>query len=81
MQVRVRFFASLREIAGTSALSLDVPEGSSVEVVWRALVSAHPALARRRPHLAASVDRRYVSFDDTLLAGSEVVFIPPVSGG
>jgi molybdopterin converting factor subunit 1 len=81
MQVNVRFFASLREIAGKPSQRLELPDGATVEAAWRALTDAYPALARRRPHVAASVDRRYVDFDEVLHHDSEVVFIPPVSGG
>ena len=48
---------------------------------WNALAARHPTLAPRRGNLAASVNRRYASFDAPLGDGDEVVFIPPVSGG
>jgi molybdopterin converting factor subunit 1 len=81
MQVSVRFFASLREIAGTTSISLDLPEGSTVESAWQALARTHPALAARRSHVVASINRRYATFDATLHDQSEIAFIPPVSGG
>ena len=81
MQVRVRLFASLREAVGQERLSLELPEGASVEDAWRDLTSRHPALGPRRKSLAAAVNRSYVTFDAALRDGDEVVFIPPVSGG
>jgi molybdopterin converting factor subunit 1 len=81
MHVSVRLFASLREIAGTTSVVLDLPEGSTVESAWQILARTHPGLAARRSHVAASIDRRYAAFDDRLHDKSEVVFIPPVSGG
>jgi len=79
--VRVRLFASLREAAGAGEVCLDLPLGASAEDAWQRLVSAHPALAPRRPSLACSVNRRYAPFDTALAEGDELVFIPPVSGG
>lgn len=81
MQVRVRLFASLREAAGAGDVRLELPTGATAEEAWRRLAAAHPALAARRPSLAASVNRRYASFETALADGDEVVFIPPVSGG
>ncbi|HVR69373.1 MAG TPA: molybdopterin converting factor subunit 1 [Vicinamibacteria bacterium] len=81
MRVRVRLFASLREASGEGELELELPDGASAEDAWQALVLRHPALAGRRPSLAAAVNRRYVGFEETLRAGDEVVFVPPVSGG
>jgi molybdopterin converting factor subunit 1 len=81
MRVQVRLFASLRETAGVSDLPLELPRGATAEDAWGRLARDFPALARRRPSLAASVNRRYARFDTVLEDGDELVFIPPVSGG
>jgi molybdopterin synthase sulfur carrier subunit len=81
VQVRVRFFASLREAAGLGELALQLPPDATPEAVWRELAERHPALAARRPGLTASVNRRYATFDTPLDEGDELVFLPPVSGG
>jgi len=81
MRIRVRLFASLRELAGRPEVSLELPEGASAEEAWRALARDYPALAGKRANLAASVNRAYAPFDTPLAANDEVVFIPPVSGG
>jgi molybdopterin synthase sulfur carrier subunit len=81
MRVRVRLFASLREAAGEGEMELELPAGASAEDAWQALALRHPALAGRRARLSAAVNRRYVAFHETLQAGDEVVFVPPVSGG
>jgi molybdopterin synthase sulfur carrier subunit len=81
VRVRVRLFASLREAAGLSEVTLDLPPGATAEDAWRRLAAELPALAPRRAALAASLNRRYAPFDTALREGDEVVFIPPVSGG
>lgn len=81
MRVRVRLFASLRETAGVREASVELAEGSTAEDAWKRLAGDFPALARRRPSLAVSVNRAYARFDAVLREGDEVVFVPPVSGG
>ena len=81
MKIRVRLFASLRDVVGREALELELPEGATPATVWEALAAAHPELAPRRRSLAVAVNRAYEAFDAALAAGDEVVFIPPISGG
>jgi molybdopterin converting factor subunit 1 len=81
MRVRVRLFASLRELAGRPEVLVELPDGASIEDAWRILARDYPALAAKRANLAASVNRRYAAFDTLLADDDELVFIPPVSGG
>lgn len=81
MKVRLRLFASLREAVGRPELDLDLPEGATAETAWTRLTGMEPGLKSRRGSLAASVNRRYASFETPLRDGDEIVFIPPVSGG
>ena len=81
MRVRVRLFASLRELVGEGEVSLDLAQGATAEEAWQRLVRDHPALGERRARLTAAVNRSYATFDTPLHDGDEVVFVPPVSGG
>jgi molybdopterin synthase sulfur carrier subunit len=81
MRVRVRLFASLREVVGRSEVELELPEAATAEAAWQVLAKDHPGLADRRPRLTAAVNRRYARFDAPLADGDEIVFVPPVSGG
>lgn len=81
MQVRVRLFASLRDVAGRGEARLELPAGATAEAAWLALVTGHPALAPRRASLAVAVNRAYAGFDTVLQDADELAFIPPVSGG
>jgi molybdopterin synthase sulfur carrier subunit len=81
VRIRVRLFAALREAAGRGEFELDLPPAATPEDAWGRLAHEHPALASRRGSLAASVNRRYAPFSQTLAEGDELVFIPPVSGG
>jgi molybdopterin synthase catalytic subunit len=76
MVVRIRLFAMLRERAGASELSLELPEGARV----RDALAALSELADGLP-LVMAVNREYASEDAPLSAGDELALIPPVSGG
>lgn len=81
MRIRLRFFASLREIVGVTESALELPPAASAEDAFRSLAAAHPALAPRRASLSVAINRRYAPFETALKDGDEIVFIPPVSGG
>jgi molybdopterin converting factor subunit 1 len=81
VRVKVRLFASLREVASRSESHLELPERATAEDAWQALVGQLPVLAARRASLAVAVNRSYASFATELRHDDEVVFLPPVSGG
>ena len=81
MKVRVRFFAALREMLGTSELSLDLADGQTVGDLHRELCARFPRLAEYGSVLLYSVNAEYVTPEHPLQDGDEVALIPPVSGG
>ena len=81
MKVAVSLFARYREAAGRDRVEVDVPEGSTVEDVWRALSAAHPVLARYRAHTLFAVGNDYVTAERAVAPGEELACFPPVSGG
>ena len=81
MLVKVRLFARLREIAGQSELTLDVPGQADARAVWDDLARNIPALAPYGGSISCAVNEEYASFATVLHEGDEVAFLPPVSGG
>ena len=81
MKVRVKFFAILRERAGTSEVEKEIAAGSTVADLWRQLQKDYPRLDVPGIRLLYAVNRDYVNMDQKLNDHDEVVFIPPVSGG
>lgn len=81
MKVAVCLFARYREVTGRDRVEIEVPEGATVEDVWRAVSAAHPVLARYRPHTLFAVGNEYVSAERPVQPGEEVACFPPVSGG
>ena len=81
MQVRIRYFAGLREATGMEGETLELPEGATAELVRALLGERYPALTRLLPACAVAVNRAYVTADAPLRSGDELVFIPPLGGG
>ena len=81
MQVRVRYFAALREKVGKDAEDLSLPAGATVDQARVALIERYPQLAPTLAGCAAAVNRAYASAEMALAEGDELVFIPPLGGG
>jgi len=83
MQVRVRYFASLREALGPGE-SVDLPAGSTLAQLRDTLIErggAHAqALARGRA-LRCALDQVMADEATAVHEGAEVAFFPPVTGG
>ena len=81
MRVRIRYFASLREAAGTGDEPLDLPDDATAGQARALLAERRPALAGPLATCLVAVNQRYVSADAPLAESDELVFIPPVGGG
>ena len=76
MEVTVRLFGVLRERAGASQVTLELPDGARVSDA----LSELDGLADGLP-LVMAVNREYAAEDTPLDPGDELALIPPVSGG
>jgi molybdopterin converting factor subunit 1 len=81
MRITVRLFASLREHAGASELTLEVPAEATVAAATSHLAGQIPALAPALAQIACAVNRAYVQPSARLKDGDELALLPPVSGG
>lgn len=81
MRIRVRLFATQRELAGTREVALEVADDATVADAWDALVKRFPALAPGRDFVRFARNGAYADGPTTLRDGDEVAMIPPVSGG
>lgn len=77
MQVRVRFFASLREQVGVADREAELPAPATVRQAWAAATGDAPLPA----HVLCAVNYEYVSPQEEVAEGDEVAFFPPVTGG
>lgn len=81
MEIRVRFFASIREKLRRDGVDWPLPAGATVREVLDQLCREFPALVDMRRSVSIAVNREYVDLDHVLSANDEVALIPPVSGG
>ncbi len=79
MKVTVKFFASVRELMGTRAETLELADGVTVGELWQMYVNRQPRLATMT--VSYAVNRAYSPPERVLVDGDEVALIPPVSGG
>ncbi len=81
MKARVRLFAILREKVGTSELTLELPDGSTVADLMKEMARQYPTLLEGVAHTMVAINTEYVQQSHLLHDGDEVALIPPVSGG
>ncbi|OGS42136.1 MAG: molybdopterin converting factor subunit 1 [Euryarchaeota archaeon RBG_16_62_10] len=81
MKVKVKLYASFREIVGAKEEELELPEGTTVHTLLEDYIRRFPQMARFREHIILSVNKEYGPPAKVLREGDEVSFLPPVSGG
>jgi molybdopterin synthase catalytic subunit len=79
--IKLRHFAAVREIVGTSVEDREMPAGATAGDLRDALVADHPQLVGLRKTAMIMVNHAYANASTVLNDGDEVAFIPPVSGG
>ena len=81
MEIRIRYFASFREMTGKNEETLILPEGASVAEARSLLLTRYPRLQPLMERSLCAVNRGYVPPETPLHEGDELVFIPPMGGG
>jgi len=81
MDVQILLFATLRDRAGTSRLTLTVDDPATVADVRKALIARYPVMDVNVEHAIASLNHDFATDTDVVKPGDEVAFFPPVSGG
>ncbi|QQP96353.1 MoaD/ThiS family protein [Lysobacter enzymogenes] len=78
-RLTVLYFASLRDAAGAASESVEA-DARDLRALYEALRARH-GFALPVERLRVAVDGAFARWDEAPRAGSEVAFIPPVSGG
>lgn len=81
INIRIRYFASLREIAGRSDELLTIPAGTTVSAARGLVLERYAQLKPIIERCVYSVNRSYVPAETVLCDGDELVFLPPMGGG
>ena len=78
-QVDVLYFASLRDAAGVASEAVET-DASDLRALYVELQARH-GFTLPVDRLRVAVDGAFARWEEALHEGSEVAFIPPVSGG
>jgi len=79
MSIKVKYFASLREILGRSEDSVDAGNGPiTVAELWDKVAGEQNSLP---DNVLTAINMEYVKADARVKDGDEVAFFPPVTGG
>ena len=81
VQVRVRLFARLRELAGAGGFEVELADGATAADLYSELRRRAPELPAERGSVRVAVNQEFGGWDGVLHDGDEVALIPPVSGG
>ncbi len=81
MLIRVRLFATLRQLAGWAHQTVDLPEGATVAEALAELDRRYPQLTVTTRTIYVAVNQEYAKNTQLLHAGDELALFPPVSGG
>ncbi len=77
MQIKLRYFASLREYIGRSEQIIEADSGVTIRELW---ALANPDLMFPSNTLVA-MNLEYVALAEVVHEGDEIAFFPPVTGG
>ncbi len=79
--IKLLFFATIRERAGTKVLELDIPDAMTIQELKNKLASDIPSLHESMKSVLITINREY-AFDEAVVPlNAEIGMFPPVSGG
>ena len=80
MKIRVRYFASIREVLRIDEEEIEIKDGATVMDLISELKQRHEFLSMKEQLLIA-VDGSFAQPSTVIKPGDEVALFPPVSGG
>lgn len=82
MEIKVLFFATLRDLAGQKSLLVTLPtERITVDALRDHLSRQFPQMEANLQSALAAINEEFAFTGDVVSDGDEVAFFPPVSGG
>lgn len=80
-RIKLLFFATLRDRAGTRSMELEIPSDLTVQGLKDKLSSEYPNLKDSMSSVLITINREY-AFDEAVIPpNAELAMFPPVSGG
>ena len=81
MEVRIRLGSAIARLAPARTITLELPEGATVDDLYARLAGGHPELAPALNSALPLVAGAHVERDRALAHGDEVALLTPVAGG
>src|SRR5207249_8906849 len=81
MNIRVQFYSHLRDLAGGSELSIDLPDKATVGDLLTKIYEKVPTVRSRDRSILIGVGVEFVDRNYELKPGEEISIMPPVQGG
>jgi len=79
--VKLLFFATLRDRAGTRFMELDIPMDLTIQGLKDKISNEYPNLKESMSSVLITINREY-AFDEAVIPqNAELAMFPPVSGG
>jgi len=79
--VKLLFFATLRDRAGTKSMEIDIPADLTIQELKDKISAEFPNLKESMSSVLITINREY-AFDEAVIPqNAELAMFPPVSGG
>jgi len=80
-RVKLLFFATLRDRAGTKSMELEIPTDLTIQGLKDKISNEYPNLKESMSSVLITINREY-AFDEAVIPpNAELAMFPPVSGG
>ena len=81
MKFHVQFYAQLRDLAGGTAVNVDLKEGATVSDLLNRIYEKFPALRAHDKTILVGAGVEFVDRNYKLKEGEQIAIMPPVQGG
>lgn len=81
MNMEIRLFATLRDLAGADRITVSIDEPTTIEELLQTVEEDYPSLVESLPTVLVALNKAYASPEALVNEGDELAFFPPVSGG
>jgi molybdopterin converting factor small subunit len=81
VEIRVRFFSHLRDLASAGETNLEIEKGATVEELLQRLYALRPAIKAADKTILVAAGVEFVGRDYVIREGEEISVMPPVQGG
>ena len=79
--IKLLFFATIRDRAGTKSLELDIPTDLTIQGLKDKLSTDYPNLKESMRSVLVTINREYAFNEAIVPLNAEIGMFPPVSGG